>query len=116
MSTLSLQIFIVLFILNIWLANNYVTANENFDDNGFYYTKNSPSEDVVMMRRGVWSRLFRGGINSPQKLDGQSYSMPTTFDLASINGRVQMLPYDKRTIPIELRKALYAHGIVGRRR
>lgn len=114
--TSCLQILIVMFILNIWFANNNVTANENFDGNGFDYTKDSPLEDVVMMRRGVWSRLFRGGINTPQKLDGQSYPISMTPDLASINGRIQILPYDKRTIPIELRKALYAHGIVGRRR
>lgn len=31
-------------------------------------------------------------------------------------GQVHIIPYKKRTIPIELQKALYAHGIVGRRR
>ena len=31
-------------------------------------------------------------------------------------GQVHVIPFKKRTIPIELQKALYAHGIVGRRR
>ena len=31
-------------------------------------------------------------------------------------GLVRFIPYKKRTIPLELQKALYAHGIVGRRR
>ncbi len=29
-------------------------------------------------------------------------------------GRIHVIPFKKRTIPIELQKALYAHGIVGR--
>lgn len=29
---------------------------------------------------------------------------------------ISFIPYKKRTIPLELQKALYAHGIVGRRR
>jgi len=28
--------------------------------------------------------------------------------------QIRIIPYKKRTIPIELQKALYAHGIVGR--
>ena len=31
-------------------------------------------------------------------------------------GIIRLIPYKKRTIPLELQKALYAHGIVGRRR
>lgn len=31
-------------------------------------------------------------------------------------GTFQVMPYKKRTIPLELQKALYAHGIIGRRR
>ncbi|CAF1228760.1 unnamed protein product [Adineta steineri] len=31
-------------------------------------------------------------------------------------GQMRIIGYKKRTIPIELQKALYAHGIVGRRR
>jgi hypothetical protein len=45
------------------------------------------------------------------------------FDHSSIGsdsdlyyGQIRIIPYKKRTIPIELQKALYAHGIVGRRR
>ena len=32
------------------------------------------------------------------------------------HGHMYVIPFKKRTIPIELQKALYAHGIVGRRR
>jgi hypothetical protein len=40
-------------------------------------------------------------------------SMPN-YDLR--RGVIRLIPYKKRTIPLELQKALYAHGIVGRRR
>lgn len=116
MSTSCLQIFIVFFLLTICIANNGISANDYYDDNELYYSKNSHPEDLEIVRRGVWSRLFRGGLNGPQKTDGQSYPLSATSDLAALNGRIQIIPYDKRTIPLELRKALYAHGIVGRRR
>ncbi len=63
------------------------------------------------MQRGVWSRLFRDEINQPRM---NSRSKGANYALAT--GKVHIIPYDKRTIPIELQKALYAHGIVGRRR
>jgi hypothetical protein len=49
---------------------------------------------------------------------GNSHSdgSPMTIDYDLTYGPVRLIPFKKRTIPIELQKALYAHGIVGRRR
>ena len=116
MSTTYLHIFIVFFLVSIFIVNNGISADDYYDDNELHYLKNSRPGDLDIVRRGVWSRLFRGGMNTPQRADGQSYPLPATSDLTAINGRIQIIPYDKRTIPLELRKALYAHGIVGRRR
>jgi hypothetical protein len=41
-------------------------------------------------------------------------SMVSDYDLQY--GQIRSIPFKKRAIPIELQKALYAHGIVGRRR
>ena len=115
MSTSYLQIFILLFILNIWINTDQVSANGN-SDNEVLYLKNSESDNIQLMRRSVWSRLFRGELNAPHRIDDHSYQSSIISNAAFKNGRIQLIPYDKRTIPIELRKALYAHGIVGRRR
>jgi hypothetical protein len=78
--------------------------------------KNLMPEKIELNRRGVWSRLFRDEINLPQKINSRSHDFPVEPVLALKNGRIQFIPHDKRKIPLELRKALYAHGIVGRRR
>jgi hypothetical protein len=52
----------------------------------------------------LWPRIHRQSDTS---------AMPN-FDFR--RGIVRFYPYKKRTIPLELQKALYAHGIVGRRR
>jgi hypothetical protein len=49
---------------------------------------------------------INGGIDP--SLSGYDYDLPY--------GQIRIIPFKKRTIPIELQKALYAHGIVGRRR
>jgi hypothetical protein len=41
-------------------------------------------------------------------------TMGSDYDLQY--GSIRIIPFKKRTIPIEFQKALYAHGIVGRRR
>jgi len=78
--------------------------------------KNSIPEDIELNRRGVWARLFRNEINSSEKINSRSRNFPVEFVYALKDGRIQLIPHDKRTIPLELRKAIYAHGIVGRRR
>lgn len=67
-------------------------------------TEDLSEEPVFRAERGVWSRLFRTDANTPQKIKALNAKVPA---------QIQFIPYDKRTIPIELRKALYAHGIVG---
>lgn len=48
----------------------------------------------------------------PRKYHSNYLAAIPSFDLR--NGVVHLIPYKKRTIPLELQKALYAHGIVGR--
>jgi hypothetical protein len=73
-------------------------------------------ENLQLIRRGVWSRLFRSKTNLPQIMNSHSHQPPTAPAFAAGIIPLQLLPYEKRTIPLELRKALYAHGIIGRRR
>jgi hypothetical protein len=115
---------LIIFILfNICIHNDHVLANgiqdrtsiDNYDDE-LFSLNNSQPEDIELTRRGVWSRLFRNEMKLPQKMNSHLHKSPTAFDFTLKNGRLSLVPHDKRTIPIELRKALYAHGIVGRRR
>ena len=60
-------------------------------------------------RSSLWSKLFRPN----------QRKMPSTHsqhELHIRNAVIHLIPQKKRTIPLELQKALYAHGIVGRRR
>lgn len=112
--------FIIFILFNIGI---HVLANgiqdgisiDNYNDE-LFDVKNIQPDDIELTRRGVWSRLFRNEINLPQKINSNMHKPPLVYDFNLKNGRISVLPYDKRTIPIELRKALYAHGIVGRRR
>ena len=52
--------------------------------------------------------LKDGNVGTDPSLIGADYD--TSY------GTIRVIPFKKRTIPIELQKALYAHGIVGRRR
>ena len=79
-----------------------------------YYFKRSIPDSKQWARRDLWSRLFR----PDHRLTTYSPESPAASGsgyLTSVS-RVRLIPYDKRGIPIELQKALYAHGIVGRRR
>jgi len=122
----------VFFLLIICINNGHVSANGIYDQTSFnnnnndltysinldesMYLENSIPENVELVRRGVWSRLFRTETNSPSKIISHSHNLPTESSYAITNGRIHLIPHDKRTIPLELQKALYAHGIVGRRR
>jgi len=131
MFTSYLQIFIVFFILSICFNNGHVSGNGIYDQISFdnnddliqsinldqsFYLENDIPENVELSRRGVWARLFRSESHSPRKMSTPSNDLATGSGYAFKNGQFQIIPHDKRTIPIELRKALYAHGIVGRRR
>ena len=113
-------------MISICINNNLVSANgidkQTFNDNkdgelpdASYYFKKFEPEKIELTRRGVWPRLFRSE-NIQPRINGRVHPTPTEAGYTSAIGRFHIIPFDKRTIPIELQKALYAHGIVGRRR
>ncbi|CAF0863907.1 unnamed protein product [Adineta ricciae] len=114
------RLCLALFILIICTNTHGVFANDghneeswmNDDQEKVYVLKRDIPNDVRLTRRGVWSRLFRQEYN-PTRGNNHVYYSPT----ASVHlGAIHVIPFDKRTIPIELQKALFAHGIIGRRR
>jgi hypothetical protein len=117
--------FLILILFNICIHSTNVLAigiqdrtsiDDNYNIDELFDMKSIQSEDIELARRGVWSRLFRNEISSPHKINNFPHPPPSAYNYALKSGQVALLPYDKRTIPLELRKALYAHGIVGRRR
>ena len=128
-----LRVFIVVFMFIIYINNNHVSANGIYDqtsleknDDDLVYSPNTDElfhldnfkpENSEFTRRGVWSRLFRGETDQPRVHSRSHHSLTEKepgYDIQT--GRIRLIPFDKRAIPIELQKALYAHGIVGRRR
>ena len=103
------------------MNNNHVSANGIHDEKDgelsdtSFDLENSIPDPIELIRRGVWSRLFRSE-NTQPKINSHSHHSPTLSNYDLLAGRFHYVPFDKRTIPIELQKALYAHGIVGRRR
>ncbi|CAF0863986.1 unnamed protein product [Adineta ricciae] len=63
-----------------------------------------------------WSQLFRQRRQPSMILSYYPSSLKSGLALRRSGLRYASFPYPKRTIPIELQKALFAHGIVGRRR
>ncbi|CAF3084807.1 unnamed protein product [Rotaria socialis] len=114
--------FFALFILLVILANNHKTlANRIYRRNDYVphsllyvdgqprfqldrYNFSDESMDNEQTAPDLWSVIFHPkyipAIPGPSVRRGVSSSMP----------------FNKRKIPLELQKALYAHGIVGRRR
>ncbi|CAF0837860.1 unnamed protein product [Rotaria sordida] len=70
-------------------------------------------ENIALSRDNVWSRLFHSEISQPRITSRSSYPSKK-YGLTFPNGRTYIIPFDKRTIPIKLQKAFFAHGIVGR--
>jgi hypothetical protein len=100
---------------NCALANNVYDNNDGELIDASLDLENSVPEHLDLARRGVWSRLFPNE-NVQPRVNSRSHQSPTSVGYALSNGRFHYVPFGKRTIPIELQKALYAHGIVGRRR
>ena len=96
-------------------ANADLTSSSWNSDESFYLKRFIP-DSKQWTRRDLWSRFFRAD-NRPVTYSHQSPAGPAAGSnhLTSV-GRIRIIPFDKRGIPIELQKALYAHGIVGRRR
>ncbi|CAF0771830.1 unnamed protein product [Adineta ricciae] len=93
---------------NVYRVNSYSPQSLPFDDNSdnslnMFSESDEPIDDEFSLPNPFVNRLY------------SSYYRPSpTFKLR--HGIAQIAPYKKRTIPLELQKALYAHGIVGRRR
>ncbi len=85
------------------ISTKNVDSLSNYqDDNDDGETKNVLAPDNLFLLKNVNSRSDHSTIGSD-------------YDLQY--GQIRIIPFvKKRTIPIELQKALYAHGIVGRRR
>lgn len=78
-------------------------TDPSFNIDGLADVGNDDQDDDVMGSLNVY----------PRKHSSSNYiaAIPS-FELR--HGVVHLIPYKKRTIPLELQKALYAHGIVGR--
>ena len=92
------------------LRPQWASANPlaNLVEEDMDYSKRSMPEPLHGVRRDVWSLLF-GYDNPAVRHSPHQHGSPSL-------ARIRLIPFDKRTIPIELQKAFYAHGIVGRRR
>ncbi len=73
-------------------------------------------DNEVTISRNPWSQLFRRYSDRP--IFPSKYYSPSQSGIALRHGVIPYIPYpsEKRAIPIEFQKALFAHGIVGRRR
>lgn len=111
-------------LLLIIVSVDRSTSTAIFNDESVYTKNNDPwassSESSVeendflrerrrSSRRDVWSRLF-----GPERIPTRSGSLQLNEN--GIAPRIRLVQIDRRGIPIELQKAFYAHGIVGRRR
>jgi hypothetical protein len=119
-------------ILLIFINNHKISGNNHFNyqrypsiyDDLSYDDNESPivtnpnslyeSDSNEVVSSNPWSRLFHRQYE--QSAYTPTYYSPSKSGFALRSGEIRYVPYHKRTIPIELQKALYAHGIVGRRR
>ena len=85
---------------------DYLPQSLTFDDDrsNILLRRDVLSFDDEITSPDLWARIIR-----PRYI-----STAPNFNLRQ--GIIGIIPYKKRTIPLELQKALYAHGIVGRRR
>ena len=119
----------IIFVLVVLIATDAVFANEVHDQSSadradgalayspydldavFVMEKSEPAYSRVG-RRDLWSRIFWD-----EDLGALLPNRPrTTSTDRAHNPRVQVVPMGKRTLPLDLQKALFAHGIIGRRR
>ncbi|CAF2858931.1 unnamed protein product [Rotaria sp. Silwood2] len=138
-STSNYHLF-TLFIILIFVNNNHslaygISSESDYDHhdsiyNDLSYDNIGNSESLILtnpnslyvpdsneiISSNPWSELFHRHYT-------RSIFTPTYYPLAQPNfavqrDRIHFIPYptEKRIIPIELQKALFAHGIVGRRR
>jgi len=102
-------LMIYIFLINIhdlsgYTINNrlsYKNDNANSYEQESFSSEDSPDENQL---DNSWHRNVRSN----------SYQLVPQFDFH--RGFIRLIPYKKRTIPLELQKAIYVHGIIGRRR
>ena len=139
-STSSYHLF-TLFIILLVLINHHQTSANSFNNRPAYQSQSpsykdysyddigeneSPvfidpdnfyaSDNEEIRSQNPWSKLFHR--NSQRSIYTPAYytSSSPGFNLRSGTIRYISYPAEKRAIPIEFQKALFAHGIVGRRR
>ncbi len=123
-STLNVNLFLftVLLLLIIFTNNAKISAHSIHHKNHYLPESMIFNDDdqtnLLAERNNLSSELINGKISSlnfwPRTHRANFAPTIPSFDLR--RGIVRFYPYKKRTIPLELQKALYAHGIVGRRR
>jgi hypothetical protein len=103
-STSCLRFIALLFVCIVYVSANNVDSVSNYQydesDNDGEFKFILPS-DILFFLKNI--NVHSGPTSTVSDSDLQSE-------------QAHMIPFKKRTIPIELQKALYAHGIVGRRR
>ena len=83
-----------------------------YDLDAVVFIETSEPDYSGMGRRDLRSRVFWDDSLRARLLR----RLPTSSTYKAQNARVQVVPMDKRTLPIDLQKAFFAHGIIGRRR
>ncbi|CAF1228664.1 unnamed protein product [Adineta steineri] len=119
---INLHIFTLLLLLLIFVAKQQISANSIYRGNP-YESQSSLFDDDQLNLEPSSDNLFYEPIDNAKSLTirrlrtYRSNFVQTMPHISVRNGVVRLIPYKKRTtIPLELQKALYAHGIVGRRR
>lgn len=116
MSTSILTVNLLLFTLLIIFTHNYkISANTIYRTDDYLPRPYLIDDDQT---NSLSSESINDDISSSNNWSGAyrpSY-IPAMPKLDVRRGVIRFYPYKKRTIPLELQKALYAHGIVGRRR
>lgn len=95
----------------------YDTSYENGNsDSQILISRNSvymPDDDELVLRN-PWSRMYNRYYGRSVLNPSYYPSTQPTYALRRNEVRYVAYPSEKRTIPIELQKAFFAHGIVGR--
>jgi len=101
----TLFILLIIFVNNEQISANSIRRNNDylsqsliFDDDQSDSLSDEPINEKIISSN-FWPRTYRS-----------SYTPPISSTV------LRFVPYKKRTIPLQLQRALYAHGIVGRRR
>ena len=108
-SIIRFYFFTFVILLLIFIHHGSISAYTIHHGKGFDSSKyltdrsfNADETDEMIEPSSIYPRIYHSNYLA---------AIPS-FDLR--NGVVHLIPYKKRTIPLELQKALYAHGIVGR--